>query len=142
MIVLALVLQMSHPNVPPTRSQTTAIDLSRMAIEDAVQMMMQLVTKDAHDDVRDMLSQMDELRKQKSSMREAQNDMAKELERLRALSRSSHERASQSVLGGQVGWAARLPTICGQLTAEQRGRCLEDQVRARTAELRQIPTPR
>jgi len=141
MIILALALQAATTNLPNMVKQPNGIDFSSMPIEDAVSTMFQMISKDANADLRGMLSDMDQQRKQKAAMREAENEMAKEMQRLKAISRASADPSSNPVAQGQIAWARQLPALCGNVTGEDRGRCLERQVRTRTAELRKVPTP-
>jgi len=141
MIILALALQAATTNLPNMVKQPNGVDFSNMSIEDAVSTMFQMISKDANADLRGMLSDLDQQRKQKAAMREAENEMAKEMQRLKAISRASADAQSNPVAQGQIAWARQLPALCGNVTGEDRGRCLERQVRTRTAELRKVPTP-
>ena len=148
MIMLALALQLVAAPAPAPMIRTppapaagpSSVDLSQMPIEDAVELMFQLMSNDARDDMRTMLSDMDQQRKKKAAMREAAGDMAKEMQRLKALSRDAADAQSNPVAQNQIAWARQLPALCGSLTGDARERCLERAVRARTAELRAIPS--
>jgi|KBSSwiStaDraftv2_1062776.scaffolds.fasta_scaffold2124292_2 hypothetical protein len=141
MILLALALQAAAANMP-ARHDPAELDFSHMPVEDAVMLIFAIVSKDAREDTRAMLSEMNETRKTRSAMREAETQMTKEMQRLKALSRSWSDAQSDPIVSSQIDWANQLPIICGKLIDGDRERCLEDQVRARTAALRKLPTPR
>jgi hypothetical protein len=141
MILVALMLLAAAPDMSakPDPAQT---DLSQMSVEDAVMLMFEMISKDARKDTRAMLSEMDQARKKRSAMREAEAEMAKEMRRLKALSSSSTGAQSNSIARGQVEWANQLPALCGHRVAEDRARCIEEAIGKRTAQLRSMPSPK
>ena len=119
-----------------------AIDLSQMPVEEAVMLMFALISKDARDDTRAMLEEMNETRRRRQSMREAQAEMTRELQRLKASARGGRGTGRDPIVESQLAWAEGLPALCGQLRGEKRARCLETAVRRRTLELRAMPVRR
>ena len=142
MIILALMLIVAPADAPAAPAQSKGIDFSQMPIEDAVQTMFMLISKDAREDTREMLSEMQDARTKRSALREAAQEMAQEMVRLKALSRDSSDPPSSPVLVDQIAWANELPTLCGKLAGSDRERCIEEQIRRRTSQLRRTQTRR
>jgi hypothetical protein len=124
---------------PAAAAARPSVNFSQMRIEDAVMLMFELISKDARADTRAMLSEMDQTRRKRSSMREAATMMTRELQRLKASARDGGK--GNAVWESQIAWVDQLPALCGNLRGEDRQSCLESAMRRRTLELRAEPGP-
>jgi hypothetical protein len=140
MIIMALLLQAAAVDVSKRPGQPAGIDISQMPIEDAVAMMFMMISEDAREDTRAMLAEMEQARLKRSALREAEQEMTRELIRLKAFSKLSGKTNSDGLFQRQIMWANELPSICGKLTGAELERCLEKQVRRRTSQLRNLPS--
>ena len=148
MILTLLLAQLAAPPPPyvqpivPVQQPQPGINFSNMPIEDAVMLMFGLVADDARSDTRAMLEEMQQARTKRAAMREAQDAMAKELARLKALEGDKAMMRVNPTAVSQRQWANQLSMFCGKLSGEVRAQCLESAVRKRTEKLRAQSSPK
>ena len=148
MILTLILVQLAVPPAPyvrpitPVQQPQPGINFSNMPIEDAVMLMFGLIADDARSDTRAMLEEMRQARTKRAAMREAQDAMAKELVRLKALEGGKAMTRINPTAVSQRQWANQLSIFCGKLSGETRAQCLEGAIRKRTAQLRAMPSPK
>ena len=148
MIIAILATQLATQPVPglaparPPAQHQGGIDFSNMPVEDAVMLMFGILAEDARSDTRAMLEEMQQLRLKRSAMREAQDEMTKELQRLKTLSGGEALARVDPTAISQRQWASQLTMLCGKLSGVSRSQCLESAVRKRTEKLRAQPSPK
>ena len=146
-LLMAQVAMQPVPKLQPVaparqRQQQPGVDFSKLPIEDAVTLMFGLIADDAREDTRAMLEEMQQARMKRSAMREAQDEMNRELQRLKAVPGNAALAKVNPTAASQRQWANQLTIFCGKLSGETRSQCLESAVRKRTVQLRSLPSPK
>ena len=89
-----------------------------------------------------MLSEMEQDRARNKLLREAENQMAREMMRFRVLAKSEQNSRSSVLARGQSDGVSQLQLICGSVPCPARQDCLTGQLRKRASQLRSLPTPK